>query len=735
MSERPTLEGSASPFLRHGAEQPVRWLPWGAEALELARAQDRPILLDIGAAWCHWCHVMDRESYEDPATAALVNELFVPVKVDRDERPDVDARYQRAVQALTGQGGWPLTAFLAPDGRAFYGGTYFPPQDGHGRPSFRRVLREIARVWREDRDGALKQADALRGRLAESDAALRQGAELSSALGDVAVEALADEFDFRHGGFGRAPKFPNPGGLHLLLDRWLDDGVDWQRRVVLETLRAMGRGGVFDQLGGGFHRYATDARWLIPHFEKMAYDNGPLLELYARAAATLDEPFFADVARAILRYYDDVAPALLARGGFPASQDADIGMDDDGDYWTWTADEVRDALGGDGRATRAALLRYGFDDPGAAMHLDPDRHVLFLGREAGEVAARLDDDARGDDGTAPARLDDAARALLDAAARALLDARARRPRPFVDETVYADWTALVASGHIAAARHLGAADAGAAALRALDRVWDDGWTAGEGVDHRPGGAPAGRFLADQACLAQACLDAFELTQDQRWLRRARALADVAIDRFTAPDGAGFVDRAVDAAEGVGALAEPHRPIADAPEPAGNAVEALALLRLHALTGEERYRRAALRTLTAFAGAARRLGAGAATYFRAVDWATRPVTTVVVVGAEEDAASDPLFRAALGVHRPRTVLRRLRAGEAPAGERRDAGAAIERAEGGAAVAPPPEPTALPPELRAMLSGDAPRAYVCVGRTCAAPVSDPAALDALLRTFRG
>ena len=319
----------------------LRLLSWQA-AFEEARREGRPVLLDIGAVWCHWCHVMDRESYEDPETAALINELYVPVKVDRDERPDVDARYQRAVQAISGQGGWPLTAFLTPEGEVFHGGTYFPPTDAHGRPSFRRVLREVARVWREERSRAEGVATSVRERLTESFRGEAAAGEPDPALVEHAVEALAESFDFRHGGFGRAPKFPNPGGLELVLETWVEDGTEWAHRVVEESLLAMARGGFRDHLGGGFHRYSVDARWIIPHFEKMAADNGPLLSVCARAAAALEAAGAASAAEVraaaegVVAYYRDVAPGLLEAGGFPASQDADIGFEDDGDFYVNT---------------------------------------------------------------------------------------------------------------------------------------------------------------------------------------------------------------------------------------------------------------------------------------------------------------------------------------------------------------------------------------------------------------
>ncbi|MEJ2216066.1 MAG: thioredoxin domain-containing protein [Gemmatimonadota bacterium] len=686
------LAGSASPFLRHGASQPVHWMPWGAEAFERAEREDRPVLLDIGAVWCHWCHVMDRESYEDETTAALINELYVPVKVDRDERPDVDARYQRAAQVLLGQGGWPLTAFLTPAGEAFYAGTYFPPVEGHGRPSFPRVLREVARIWGEERGRAESSATALRERLREIAQVESLPGELDAADVERAADGLARTFDARYGGFGGAPKFPNAGGLGLLLDRWLDTGDEGARDMLRRTLDAMGRGGVYDQLGGGFHRYATDARWLIPHFEKMAYDNGTLLALYARAASVLDEPFWVAIACGILDYYRDVAPGLVDAGGFPASQDADVGEDDDGDYWTWTLDEVRSALG-DEAAVRAATMVYGLDDPATSMRADPARHVLRRAASPTDVAREL------------GLTVDAARAQLADVRARLKDARDGRPRPFVDETRYAGWVALVAAGHIAAARHLDRRDAGRAAERALDRAWQEAFEQGRGIRRRLGDPAAGVYVDDQVHTARAFLDLFELTQNARHLERAVTLVGVLFDRFHDPDTSTFVDRPRDADAAVSVLREPARSIMDAPEPAANAAAVLVLARLHALTREPRYDDAARATARAFAGSAARFATNAGTYYRALSWLTGPVTTVVVV-ADDDA----LLAAALAPYRPRTVVRRFRPGAVDAG-------------------------ALSPELQAMVTADAPRAYVCAGRTCAAPVTRPEALRRLVGSFRG
>ena len=685
------LADSRSPFLRHGAEQPVDWLPWGEEAFRRAREADRPILLDIGAVWCHWCHVMDRESYEDPETAALINELYVPVKVDRDERPDIDARYQRAVQSLIGQGGWPLTAFLTPDGEVFHGGTYFPPEDRQGAPAFRRVLAELHRVWTEERE----RIDQVTGAVAERLEQVLRGeaveGELEAGLIDGAVDALSKVYDARNGGFGQAPKFPNAGAIGLLLDAWLDSELDLARRMVEATLTAMASGGIYDQLGGGFHRYSVDARWIIPHFEKMAYDNGPLLQVLARASLALDYPGLRETAAGIVEYYRDVAPELVEAGGFPASQDADIGFEDDGDYWTWTEQEVRAAVT-DEAAAEAAVLRWGLRDSNSAMHLDPSRHVLFEAMSVTEVASALD------------RPESEVADQLEAARAELKAARDERPRPYVDTTLYTGWVALVASGHIAAARHAGVEGAGAAAVRALERVWSEGWT-DDGLVHRLGDDGGVPQLADQAYAANAALDAFEWTQERRWLERAGSLIGLIRERFGHPSG-GLTDRPAGVDAEVDVLGAGRLEITDSPEPSPTAVTALAMARLAALEHDAELVDAAGALLRVYAGAAPRFAPNAATYFQALRWVVGPVTTVVVV----EEAGGPMVRAALESYRPATVVARHDPGET-------------------------ETASLPEAVRAMLTGESPRAYVCVGTSCAPPVATPEELQALLGTFEG
>src|SRR5262245_39090879 len=334
------LATAQSAYLKSAEHQPVQWYPWGPEPFERARAEKKPVLLDIGAVWCHWCHVMDGESYENPAIAEILNRDWICVKVDRDERPDVDARYQRAVQALTGQGGWPLTAFLTGAGDVFFGGTYFPPDERMGRPGFPQVLNELSRIYREQPDRVTGQATEIRTFIAERSAESSAGA-LDPGILIRGADAMAQAFDFRHGGFGTHPKFPHPAACSFLLARWFDTGDRWAREIVDRTLLAMANGGVYDQIGGGFHRYSVDARWIVPHFEKMSYDNSELLRAYAHWGGTGNGEA-ETVVHGIVRWVTEVMsdPA----GGYFASQDADVGLHDDGDYFTWTVEQAREAL-------------------------------------------------------------------------------------------------------------------------------------------------------------------------------------------------------------------------------------------------------------------------------------------------------------------------------------------------------------------------------------------------------
>ena len=638
------LGGAASAYLASAAHQPVDWYPWSEEAFAAARATGRPILLDIGAVWCHWCHVMDGESYENPELAAFLNAHFVCVKVDRDERPDVDTRYQRAVQALAGQCGWPLTAFLTPDGDVFYGGTYFPPDGKFGRPGFRAVLERVLDAYRGQRPKVLESAAQLRSQVAGS---LTEGqpGEITPALLAAATEQMARAFDFRHGGFGTQPKFPHPSAIDFLLARWWDTDETWMREVVERTLTAMARGGVYDQLGGGFHRYATDERWIVPHFEKMAYDNAELLKVYVHAFAAFGVPLYREVAEGIVRWNLEVM-CDLDHGGFAASQDADVGLDDDGDYFTWTEAEARTVLCAE--EWDAARLMWDIGAVGE-MHHDPQRNVLFVAATEAEIAL------------ATATPEAEVPRLLASAADKLRAARALRPTPTVDRSLYTNWNAMMAEAFLEASSVLGREDCRAFALKTLERLWTEAWRPGEGMVHR--GAPPGEgsgatgttgaspmMLDDQVQAASAAIAAFEYTGDERWLRRALDLAALLKTTFRDPIG-GFFDIA--GAGGTGFLAARAKPIQDNPTPAPNAVAALVLQRLHAATGDEAYRVEAEATLRAFAGGAAELGVFAASYCRALDALLNGMTTIVVAMT----TTIDLAPTALNTYRPRKVVLR------------------------------------------------------------------------------
>src|SRR5689334_11716655 len=369
------LAQASSSYLRSAMHQPIRWYQWGEEAFAAAKRENKPILLDIGAVWCHWCHVMDRESYESAELAEVINSKFIAVKVDRDERPDIDSRYQAAIAAMTGQGGWPLTAFLTPDGKPFFGGTYFPPDEGYGRPSFKRVLLTLAQAFKEKRNDVDEQADTVTNMIAKSETYSGREAEAANPqIVDHILGSAQTMFDERNGGFGSAPKFPHASAMDLLIHRYARTGDPDVGKIVLTTLEKMARGGMYDQLAGGFQRYSVDERWIVPHFEKMSYDNSELLKNYVHAAQVTGDSFFANVARDIIRWMDEWL-SDRQHAGFYASQDADYSMDDDGDYFTWTLDEAAAVLSPD--ELKVASLHYDINEVGE-MHHNSAKNVLFV---------------------------------------------------------------------------------------------------------------------------------------------------------------------------------------------------------------------------------------------------------------------------------------------------------------------------------------------------------------------
>jgi len=632
------LSKASSAYLRSAMHQPIYWHEWGEEAFATAKRENKPILLDIGAVWCHWCHVMDRESYDDPEIAQLVNERFVAVKVDRDERPDIDSRYQVAVSSISGQGGWPLTAFLTPDGKPFYGGTYFPPNDHYGRPSFKRVLLAISDAYREKNGEVVEQARMVESALSNAESFAGRSGEFSPKVINQIVESAMKMFDPRNGGFGTAPKFPHPAALDLLMDQYVRTGDEKLRDAVVISLEKMAHGGVYDQLAGGFHRYSVDERWVVPHFEKMCYDNSELLKNYVRAYQVTGSEFFAEIARDIIRWMDEWL-SDREHGGFYASQDADYSMDDDGDYFTWTLEETKAVLTEE--EAEVASLRYDINEIGE-MHHNPAKNVLYIRASLEEISKRLN--------IPP----ETVRARLESAKQKMYAARLKRPTPCIDKTVYVSWNALCISAYLEAAKVLGLDAARQFALRSLDRVLAEGWNPEDGLLHviTYSDAQAERrkirgLLDDYAFTACACLDAYEATSDLSYFNFARSIVDAMIQRFFDSVSGGFFDTEIVAngnSDSLGVLGIRRKPFQDSPTPAGNPVAAIALLRMHAYTNEPSYRDNAERTLEILAGLAGQYGLFAATYGIAAVHLSRPHTQVVVVGNNEVAQD--LYRSAV-----------------------------------------------------------------------------------------
>ncbi len=699
-SERPSnrLAGETSPYLLQHAHNPVDWFPWGPDALARAKLLDRPIFLSIGYAACHWCHVMERESFEDAATAAFLNSRFIAIKVDREERPDLDQIYMSAVQALTGGGGWPMSVFLTPDGRPFYGGTYFPNEPRHGLPSFRQLLEGIDRAWREQRPDLEQSAAQLVGQIAASSQASARGEAPNPALLDTAVGLIERGFDVTNGGWGGAPKFPQPMTVELLLRR-AAAGDRRAQPMARRTLDRMADGGLRDQLGGGFHRYATDAIWLVPHFEQMLYDNAQLARTYLHAWASLGEVRYREVAMGALDYM--IRELTTTDGAFAASQDADT-EGQEGSTFTWRADEVRTALGNDAALFSTA---YGVTESGNWE----SSNILSRVRTTGELANLY--------GTPVGEVE----GRLAAARERLLALRARRPQPARDDKALAAWNGLAIGALADAARLLGLrADSGVdapwyrqaadryrtAAERAADvilggllgadgrlgRSWKDGRATGQGI------------LEDYANLADGLLALYEATFEERWFTTARALAEAILERFADPEG-GFFDTATDHER----LITRPRDVQDNATPSGGAVATLVLLRLAAFTGEGRYRDAAEHAIATVTAYTARYPTAFAMWLQAIDLALAPVAEVAIVGDPDDDATWALLRAVGAGYTPNRVV------------------ALKRTDAAASAVPLLEG-------RVQLKGRA-TAYVCRGFACRLPVTDADALREQLAEVAG
>ncbi len=690
------LSGESSPYLLQHAQNPVDWFPWGGEAFDKAKREDKPILLSIGYAACHWCHVMAHESFENAATAALMNEYFVSVKVDREERPDLDALYMDAVVALTGNGGWPMTVFMTADGAPFFAGTYFPPTDRYGMPGFPRLLRSVANLWSTRRDEVERQADAFRDFYRQGSTARLQPiiASVSEESAGLTVEmltqaaaTLVEQIDTVHGGFGGAPKFPHPMALEFLLrsvsrsPRGKPEDDSDTLRLVRLTLDRMAEGGIYDQIGGGFHRYSTDVVWLVPHFEKMLYDNALLALVYLHGWQVTGEARYRRICEETLDYV--LQEMTDAEGGYYSTQDADS-EGEEGKFYLWTRAQLNEALG-DEEAQIVGRV-WGVSERGNFE----GRNILHRARSASEVAGEL-----------AIPVEQVADALVSARSR-LYEVRSRRVWPGRDDKVIAAWNGYMLRAFAEAGRVLDRADYRQAAVAnacfVLDQLVDDGrlrrtW--------REGRAKIDAFLEDYGSVVNALLSTYEMSANVRFFDAAREIAGSMLDRFWDDEAGTFFDTARDGETLIGR----PRELSDNATPSGTSLAVEALLRLGAYTGEGRFGEIASRVLATLSSAALAQPSAFGHLLCAMDDWVGPLREIAIIGSPESVERTALERAVASRYLPRMVL-----------------AISDGADADASVVPLLDG-------RALVQGRA-AAYVCRGFVCERPVTEAEALAALL-----
>ena len=698
------LINETSPYLLQHAHNPVDWYPWGQEALERARAEDKPILLSIGYSACHWCHVMERESFENEAIASLMNQHFVSIKVDREERPDLDAVYMEAVQMLTGGGGWPMTVFLTPEGRPFYGGTYFPPVDHPNMPGFPNLLRTIAQAYRTNRgeiDRVTRQLSEQMGRTAS----LPKGVTLLTV--DVlhrAYSQLATSFDYQNGGIGTAPKFPQPMTLELLLRYYHHGYNDRALEMVDLTLEKMAYGGIYDQVGGGFHRYSTDAYWLVPHFEKMLYDNALLARLYLHAYLVKRRPLYRRVTQETLDYV--LREMTGPEGGFYSAQDADS-EGEEGKFFVWTPDEIRAVLGREEGDIFGGF--FGVTDAGNFE----GKNILNTPQKATPFAE--------EHGLALDRLV----GIIQRGKESLRRERERRVHPLRDDKVLASWNGLMMRSFAEAAVALDRADYLQAATKNAGFLLAAMKPQGRLLrTYRQGQAKLLGYLEDHAFVADGLLALYEATFDRRWLDEAVSLAGSMVELFWDEAAGGFYDTGSDHES----LVVRPRDLFDNAQPCGGSVASDVLLRLAVITGNDDYAKKGATPLRALHDLMGRAPAGTGHWLATLDFYVSVPKEIAIIGAREDPATQRLIDTVFKRYLPnKVVVGASRGGNPPNPPEIPPNPPLQR---GAEVGFPSrmmvEEISIPLlEGREMLNGK-PTAYVCQNYTCRLPVTDPEAL---------
>ena len=672
-----------SPYLLQHAHNPVDWYPWSEEAFEKAKKENKPVLLSIGYSACHWCHVMERESFENEKIAALMNELFVNIKVDREERPDLDEIYMNAVQMLTGRGGWPMTMFLTPEGKPFYGGTYFPPEDRQGMPGFPRILQGVAQAYRErpaDVEKSVAQILETLHHMAES-----QPSENDFAPGIIAesCEKIARAYDSENGGLGQAPKFPNPGVYELFLRYYSESGDERYLTMVAQTLSKMAQGGIYDHVGGGFHRYSVDAKWLVPHFEKMLYDNAQLLRIYSQAYVITREPLYKTVVEESAGYL--LREMHQPEGGFYSTQDADS-EGEEGKFFVWTLAEIDALLGaedGEVFARMYDVTEEGNFEEKNILHpiLTVDQANKFFRKEKSEIEA-----------------------LLARTKEKLFTAREKRIKPFRDEKIIAAWNGLLLSGLAEAIKITGASSCLEASRRTVEfifgRMFRDGYLLHV---YKDGQAKLRGYLDDYAFVALGLLDLYEVLLDRSLIDRAMELVDIMLREFWDERGGGLFYTGKSHVP----LISRAKPVFDASIPSGNAIAAQLLLRLYHLVGAEDYHTRAETILRSYYDAMVSQPFGFAHMLCALDQYLHPAKEIVIVGERSDARTTDLIKEIHSLYLPNKAVQVFAPGES-----------LEKVS--------------PLMVGKQQIDGRPTAYVCQNFTCSAPVTSWAELKRLLET---
>jgi uncharacterized protein YyaL (SSP411 family) len=678
------LADENSPYLLQHAENPVDWYPWSEDALEKARSEDKPIFLSVGYAACHWCHVMAHESFEDESTAAIMNEHFINIKVDREERPDIDGIYMQAVVAMTSQGGWPMSVFLTPDGQPFFGGTYYPPERRYNMPPFKEVLGSVIRIWREDRGAILESADQITRHLQNAAQTGGISRDLNKQALDQAISALAQGYDWESGGWGQAPKFPQPMVIEVLL-RQATRGDMNALEMAEHALKAMAKGGMYDVVGGGFARYSVDDRWLVPHFEKMLYDNAQLAQVYLHAYMITGDDHYRRVCEETLDFV--VREMTHSQGGFYSSLDADS-EGEEGKFYVWTPAEIQAAIP-DPEAGRLIAAAYGVTPAGNFEGSTILQRVLTDAQIAEEFDIPIE--------KVPAE--------LSKRHRQMLKYRARRVRPGTDDKVLVSWNGLMLVTFAEAGRYLERVDYTKIAVRNARFLLAEMVSAGRLLrTWREGRSQYNAYLEDYAALILGLIALYQTDHQTHWFQEALSLTEAMVAHFRDPSG-GFFDTRDDHE----ALILRPKDTQDNAFPSGNALAALALLQLSAYTGNNDWRSIAEEMLQNMVGTATRYPTSFGQWLSAVDFTVGPVQEVAILGEGESPEFQAFSKTLWQTYRPRTV---------------------------AAISPyPPHPGAPALLENRPLRNDLPTAYVCQGFVCQQPVNAPEEMAVQLENNAG